>query len=261
MYLLDSILKNIGEPYVSIFSRNVATLFLRAYTAVNVDEKARLQRLAGTWPGIFPPEVIVAVQRCWAGATATVPPAGASMPPYIAHPGAAVPHPAGGGGMGAGMPVATGAGSGGGHFSARPGGLGEDQKYLLQSLVASGVLSAEPRQGAGAAGAAPPALGEPTTTAFTAEFLRTRNEAVLEALYFAQEYQCKITGVRFRTEAELSAHMDALFARKKRQKDDEPIYRRWYVSLENWQQGIIAEEADAPNMFDPARDGAGGGDG
>ena len=166
--------------------------------------------------------------------------------------------PRGGGGMGAGMPVATGAGSGGGHFSARPGGLGEDQKYLLQSLVASGVLSAEPRQGAGAAGAAPPALGEPTTTAFTAEFLRTRNEAVLEALYFAQEYQCKITGVRFRTEAELSAHMDALFARKKRQKDDEPIYRRWYVSLENWQQGIIAEEADAPNMFDPARDGAGG---
>ena len=111
-------------------------------------------------------------------------------------------------------------------------------------------------------GGGPVAPAEPTGTTFAPEKLRARNEAVLEALYFAQEFQCKTTGVRFRTEADLNAHLDALFARKKRLKEDDPVYRRWYVSLENWKQGIATAEVDAPNMFEPAaQDGEGDAEG
>ena len=57
-------------------------------------------------------------------------------------------------------------------------------------------------------------------------------------------------------------HLDALFARKKRLKEDDPVYRRWYVSLENWKQGIATAEVDAPNMFEPAaQDGEGDAEG
>ena len=101
MYLLDSILKNIGEPYVSIFSKNIATLFLRAFTAVNADEKARLQRLAGTWPGLFPPEVLSAVQRSWGGAGPHGTAAGQPPPPYGSHvlPGGVLPGVSAAGGL------------------------------------------------------------------------------------------------------------------------------------------------------------------
>ena len=256
MYLLDSILKNIGEPYVSIFSKNIATLFLRAFAAVNADEKASLQRLAGTWPGVFPAEVLSAVQRSLGGAGAHGAAAGPPPPSYGGHvlPGGALPGVSAAGGL---------PGPRGGVFGAGPRGLPVDQKNLLESLVASGVLTAEPRAPGGAGGlgggaGAPAAAAEPTGTSFVPEKLRARNEAVLEALYFAQEFQCKTTGMRFQTKADLNTHLDALFARKKRLKEDDPVYRRWYVSLENWMQGIAAAEVDAPNMFDPT---AGGGEG
>eukprot|EP01084_Bolivina_argentea_P041998 77525_1 len=48
-YLVDSVLKNIGEPYVALFGSGVITWFPKAYDAVGVTEKRSLIRVLGTW--------------------------------------------------------------------------------------------------------------------------------------------------------------------------------------------------------------------
>ncbi|GAA5833559.1 hypothetical protein JCM3766R1_002574 [Sporobolomyces carnicolor] len=48
-YLLDSISKNIGPPYLALFARFLERTFLSAYHAVDATTKVKLEELLGTW--------------------------------------------------------------------------------------------------------------------------------------------------------------------------------------------------------------------
>ncbi|GAA5907113.1 Pcf11p [Sporobolomyces salmoneus] len=48
-YLLDSISKNIGPPYLALFARFLERVFLSAYHAVDSTTKVKLEELLGTW--------------------------------------------------------------------------------------------------------------------------------------------------------------------------------------------------------------------
>ena len=42
-------MKNIGEPYISLFSRNLIKLFGQTYNLVDSDTQNKLKRLVNTW--------------------------------------------------------------------------------------------------------------------------------------------------------------------------------------------------------------------
>ncbi|GAA5992830.1 hypothetical protein JCM10908_001359 [Rhodotorula pacifica] len=48
-YLLDSICKNIGAPYLALFSRFIERAFLSAYHSVDPSTRTKLEELLGTW--------------------------------------------------------------------------------------------------------------------------------------------------------------------------------------------------------------------
>lgn len=48
-YLLDSISKNIGPPYILLFARFIERLFLTAYHVVDPPTKIKFEELLGTW--------------------------------------------------------------------------------------------------------------------------------------------------------------------------------------------------------------------
>ncbi|KAJ3279278.1 hypothetical protein HK104_001590 [Borealophlyctis nickersoniae] len=49
LYLLDSICKNVGGVYISLFARNVVRVFSSAYQAVDKEDKLKFQRVLNTW--------------------------------------------------------------------------------------------------------------------------------------------------------------------------------------------------------------------
>lgn len=49
LYLLDSISKNIGPPYIVLFSRFIERRFLEAYQVVDSPTKIKMEELLGTW--------------------------------------------------------------------------------------------------------------------------------------------------------------------------------------------------------------------
>ncbi|KAK4057545.1 mRNA 3' end processing factor [Microbotryomycetes sp. JL221] len=49
LYLLDSISKNIGPPYVALFARFIERVFLHAYRSVDSSIQIKLEELLGTW--------------------------------------------------------------------------------------------------------------------------------------------------------------------------------------------------------------------
>ncbi|KAK4052662.1 mRNA 3' end processing factor [Microbotryomycetes sp. JL201] len=49
LYLLDSISKNIGPPYVALFARFIERVFLQAYRSVDGPTQVKLEELLGTW--------------------------------------------------------------------------------------------------------------------------------------------------------------------------------------------------------------------
>lgn len=49
LYLLDSISKNIGPPYINLFCRFIERRFLEAYQVVDPATKTKMEELLGTW--------------------------------------------------------------------------------------------------------------------------------------------------------------------------------------------------------------------
>jgi pre-mRNA cleavage complex 2 protein Pcf11 len=49
LYLLDSISKNIGPPYITLFARIIERTFLTSYQAVDPTTKVKMEELLGTW--------------------------------------------------------------------------------------------------------------------------------------------------------------------------------------------------------------------
>ncbi|KAF9963230.1 hypothetical protein BGZ70_007547 [Mortierella alpina] len=67
LYLIDSIIKNVGGPYLNLFARTIVNLFLDAYAVVDSSAKASFEKVLGTWPNwnsqLFPRDVIARMER------------------------------------------------------------------------------------------------------------------------------------------------------------------------------------------------------
>jgi hypothetical protein len=69
LYLLDSIAKNVGSPYLSLFTPNLKALFLNSNESLR-EEKLRnsFKRVLQTWRVVFPPYLIRAIDEVIFGA-------------------------------------------------------------------------------------------------------------------------------------------------------------------------------------------------
>ncbi|KAI1294052.1 hypothetical protein EDD11_008281, partial [Mortierella claussenii] len=67
LYLIDSIIKNVGGPYLNLFSRSIVNLFLDAYQAVDNTAKISFEKVLGTWPNwntqLFSRDIISRIER------------------------------------------------------------------------------------------------------------------------------------------------------------------------------------------------------
>ena len=54
LYVLDSVVKNVGTPYTLFLGRNLYSIFMNAYSLVNLNVRKKLDEMLSTWEGPVP---------------------------------------------------------------------------------------------------------------------------------------------------------------------------------------------------------------